>query len=152
MESYLLHGNGTKAYMEAGYAGDADRAGKAFGRLLDKPRIQMLIQQITAKADVSPEEIKQKLAIGFNQQPTTPPTWKEWLQLTKLLMESKGMLNDQGNTANIGTLNLIQIGGKVEAARGKEERLQGARRAEKEPLNDDAIDAVLIEEQTPVSA
>jgi phage terminase small subunit len=67
VEAYLVSGNATRAYQEAGYKGNVNLAGVEGQRNLRKPKIQQALAarraQLASAYDVTPERVTHELAL-----------------------------------------------------------------------------------------
>lgn len=127
-DCFLLNGNATQAFIDAGYKAPNRReaASKAY-RLMKGERMKMLLQPIMNAKLIAPDRIQELIAQKIESMPEDEFTHDHWIRLVTLQARIHGMLKEAGNKFSVGTLNLLQVRGSapqlpVDASQSENER------------------------------
>ena len=100
VEHYLLHENGTRAALAAGYAKSG--ASVQASRMLDRPRIQEALHRRRANVGVETDEIVAGIAFEAHYAEKAA----DRLRAYEMLARIKGMFKDESDDAKVFTLRI----------------------------------------------
>lgn len=141
---YLVLGNATEAYIQAGYkVKNRNVASNAAHNLLKSEKMQVLLAPVLNTKNTTPSRLVELMAKRVEMEPEDEWTWNHWLKAMTLEMKRHGLLNEQSRgDMNVGTMNVLTLPSdmiKLAPDASEESKASGDAK--------EVIDAVVIESE-----